>query len=186
MFIGGGDFNARIGQMNDFLVDIDEVPQRDKIDDVVNKHGEAFLEFLMSSKLCVLNGRVKGEDTFTCIKPQGRSVVDYFMTQLDSLKHVNHFYVKTVKDLLQDMNIMPTSTVPDHSVLITDVGLSDYAVVKRQPRVSSKSNEYDKQYNVSEIPPDFMTDGAVVNDIVAFVGDLDTLESTQSCIHNVY
>ena len=58
LFIGGGDLNRWIGNSNDFILDeIDEIIPRKSIDDVINKHGEALLEFLMGNKLCILNGR---------------------------------------------------------------------------------------------------------------------------------
>ena len=85
LFIGGGDFNAIIGELDDFIVDIDVINNRQKIDLQRNKHGDAFIEFLLGGKLCVLNGRVQGENNFTCIKPQGKSVVDYLITCLDDI-----------------------------------------------------------------------------------------------------
>ena len=32
--------------------------------------------------MCILNGRAPGENDFTCIRPQGRSVVDYIFTSV--------------------------------------------------------------------------------------------------------
>ncbi len=56
-----GDFNARIGDRNDFIAGVDEVPERHNIDDTVNKHGEDFIAFLQESKTAVINGRVTKE-----------------------------------------------------------------------------------------------------------------------------
>ena len=85
ILIGGGDFNARIGSLDDFLEGSDEINKRKPIDPETNKHGEAFIDFLLSTKLCVLNGRVPGEDNYTFVKSQGKSVVDYLVTQIDNL-----------------------------------------------------------------------------------------------------
>jgi len=41
-----GDLNARIGKGKDFIEDIDELTERQVIDENVNKHGTALLEFL--------------------------------------------------------------------------------------------------------------------------------------------
>ena len=68
--------------------------------------------------MCILNGRAPGENDFTCIRPQGRSVVDYFFTSLENIQCVKRFYVKRVKELLIDMNNVPVCSLPDHSILI--------------------------------------------------------------------
>ena len=36
IFIGGGDFNARMGKSNDFFEDIDDLPERQILDTVTN------------------------------------------------------------------------------------------------------------------------------------------------------
>ena len=106
--------NGRIGNSNDFILDVDEIIPRKSIDDVIKKHGEALLEFLMGNKLCVLNGRVPGNDNFTYIRPQGKSVVDYFFTQMDSMQYFKHMYVIPVSNLFIDKSMAPTCAVPDH------------------------------------------------------------------------
>ena len=87
LFIAGGDFNGRLRNRDDFILDVDNIFKRKNINDVFNKHGEALLEFLIGNKLCVLKGRLPGDDNFTFIKPQGKSAVDYFITQIDSMKY---------------------------------------------------------------------------------------------------
>ena len=39
-------------------------------------------------------------------------------------------YVKSVRDIHEEMKVIPTSTVPDHSMLILDVNLSDYDMIR--------------------------------------------------------
>ena len=77
----------------------------------------------------MLNGRTQGENSFTFIKPQSKSVVDYFISYIDTIKQAKHMYVKSVRDVLEEMKLIPTSTVPDHSMLILDVNLSDYDMI---------------------------------------------------------
>ena len=84
----GGDLNARIGAKLDFSVDIDTVTERRSIDCVTNKHGESFLEFLLDNKMCVLNGRVKGLNDFTCVRTQSRSVLDYCFTLHEQIQYI--------------------------------------------------------------------------------------------------
>ena len=99
------DFNGRIGSKFDFCEEIDKILQREILDTTCNKHGEAFIKFLMENKLCILNGRLNGINDFTCIRSQGRSVVDYCFTPHDNLKYVKAFYVKRVKDILCEMDM---------------------------------------------------------------------------------
>ena len=63
-----GDTNATIGNSIDFIPEVDKVSHRRCIDAVKNKHGEAFLDFLMESKMIILNGRVTNEhDNYTSV-----------------------------------------------------------------------------------------------------------------------
>ncbi len=50
-----GDFNARTGRLKDVIDDIDFLPQRQVIDDIVHSHGEDFVNFALDCKLCILN-----------------------------------------------------------------------------------------------------------------------------------
>ena len=57
MFICG-DLNARIGNKCDHIMDIDDIPPRISIDEIVNWHGKSLLD----SKFCILNGRICPEN----------------------------------------------------------------------------------------------------------------------------
>ncbi len=76
-----GDYNARSGNLTDVMEDIDiNLPSRISIDDVIHGHGEAMIDFLKHSKMCILNGRLSPEnDNFTYLSDKGRSVVDYIV-----------------------------------------------------------------------------------------------------------
>ena len=85
-----------------------------------------FIDFLLRCKMCVLNGQVEGENSFTSISQRGRSVVDYFFSHIDSLDHFKHMYINSCKDILHDISFIPHNSVQDHSVLILDV---DYQIL---------------------------------------------------------
>jgi exonuclease III len=72
-----GDLNSRCGDMLDFIVGVDDVPERDVVDFTTNKYGPILSEFLRDGNMCMLNGRHFVTNDFTCIRPQGSSVVDY-------------------------------------------------------------------------------------------------------------
>ena len=73
----------------------------------MNKHGEALIDFLLSTKMCVLNGRVKGDNGFTCISTKGKSVVDYFITYIECVQYCKEMNVVYVKDILQEIKLIP-------------------------------------------------------------------------------
>ncbi|CAC5378479.1 unnamed protein product [Mytilus coruscus] len=68
-----GDFNARCGDMQDFIEGVDDVQIRAVIDDVLNRNGEMLIEFLVDCNLCMLNGRI-GKQNYTNISSKGKSV----------------------------------------------------------------------------------------------------------------
>ncbi len=72
--------NSRFGNKDDFVANIDQISKRKIIDFNINPHGEVFLDFLLESKMSVINSRVCPEnDNFTCVHTTGSSVVDYNM-----------------------------------------------------------------------------------------------------------
>ena len=53
-----GDFNSRIGESQDVIQHVDELPPRIVIDDKTNLYRSHFLDFVKNTQFCVLNGRV--------------------------------------------------------------------------------------------------------------------------------
>ena len=85
-FILCGDFNARIGALHDYIPNIDNISIRKSIDSHVNNHGKSFIDFLLETNFCILNGRVNPEnDCYTCTTSRGSSVVDYDVTAHNTL-----------------------------------------------------------------------------------------------------
>ena len=61
-----------------------------------------------------------GDNNYTCIKPQGMSVVDYCIIPHEDLNKYAEFTVSTVSDLITDINAQSEFAAvskPDHSVL---------------------------------------------------------------------
>ena len=52
-----GDFNSRIGSLNEVIDNTDYVRKRADIDFHVNQHRRSLIEFLQEARFCVLNGR---------------------------------------------------------------------------------------------------------------------------------
>ncbi len=66
----------------DFIDDIDNVPNRNVIDTVVNSYGEMLIDFMISASMCMLNGRNYNRNDFTC---KDVSVVDYAIIPYEQL-----------------------------------------------------------------------------------------------------
>ena len=101
-----GDMNARIGEMKDYTVNLDNVQDRKVIDLSVNNHGKTFIEFLIDGKLCVLNGRFDTEsDNYTFVSPMGKSVVDYMFVPQDVLTYCSNFKVHTISQIMDNLKL---------------------------------------------------------------------------------
>ncbi len=53
-----GDFNSRIGNLDDGISEVDGIPNRKNLNSTVDSYGEILIEFLRDVKCCVLNGRI--------------------------------------------------------------------------------------------------------------------------------
>ena len=120
-----GDLNARIGNENDFIPDVDDICVRKVLDTTKNKHGTELLEFLYESKMAICNGRITPcFDNFTCIEPaKGTSVVDYFITDIENLNMCQELTVSTARELINKHCDLESDiygvgrNIPDHSFL---------------------------------------------------------------------
>ena len=116
-----GDFNARIGNLNEYLDNKTEVlPQREVLDNKINTHGRQLVDFLRDSNMIVLNGRGKKEkDDFTVLSTIGKSVVDYVIIQAEHFTKYNSFEVTPVIDILERFDILPDSSMPADQSLVS-------------------------------------------------------------------
>ena len=89
-----GDFNSRCGDLEDFIVGIDDIVSRSVKDFKLNLYGERFIEFLISTNMCMLNGRVDNDqDNFTLVSTQGSAVVDYCIVTHSNFSQFSDFRV---------------------------------------------------------------------------------------------
>ena len=84
-----GDVNSRCGEEVDFIEGIDDLPLRDVVDFKRNEYCDILIQFLIDANFCILNGRNCLKNDFTCIRPQGCSVVDYCFISHDCLNIFN-------------------------------------------------------------------------------------------------
>ena len=106
MVILCGDLNARIGSLMDCIVEIDNIPNRVVIDQVKNKHGESFIDFLVEACMCILNGRLNRlNDGFTSVSTKGAAVVDYIAVSYDNFNNCDSFCVDSCTDIISKNNL---------------------------------------------------------------------------------
>ena len=116
-----GDFNSRVGDLEDFIPGVDSLPERNVVDFHINKEGEQLCDFLINTDCCILNGRNNIKNDYTFVGPQGSSVVDYCIIPYESLDNFVDFKVTLEKDLYNKCNLLgaidPGTSHPDHSLL---------------------------------------------------------------------
>ena len=189
----GGDFNGRIGKEQDYIPDIDTIPERKAIDTVnPNNQGRDLLEFLFESKLCTTNGRISPDfDNYTYISTNGKSVVDYMLTSHDCLKHFKQCKVHPTRSLCQKMNLK-TNKLPDHSVI--------QCIMTIRQDISQIQTNTQIQHQIVDQPPErknvpkfkcvkcdtFMNDEASENTITSLINNLEASQATQEEIDQCY
>ena len=127
-----GDFNARTGRIDDrptggdeenflplpdFFVEGGEMEKRNSKDETVNTYGRWMVRFCLSSGLCILNGRATGDELgeYTCITPNGKSVVDYAMCPMDSMRHVRSLKIgETAESHHMPLELTLTGRMPSN------------------------------------------------------------------------
>ena len=169
-----GDFNSRVGKVQDSIENIDDISVRSSRDGVVNNYRRDFIDFIKDSKLCILNWRITHEyDDYTCVSSRGRSVVDYILSPQLSLKSCKLCKVQPGKESIEDFQLQhligERCRPPDHSILSLIFVISSVHEVKQQYDVSlSKMYEandeqlqtdsnciFQRRYKLNNFPVDF-------------------------------
>ena len=127
-----GDFNARTGQLTDYIdvpgsdnfnvissltSDKSELPKYNRYSDDIksNKYGKELIELCKSSNMRIMNGYFQNDQnsgTFTCYTPRGKSLIDYLIC--DASFHHS----------LLNFALEPISTNSDHRPLVFSIKCS--------------------------------------------------------------
>ena len=179
---------------NLFLVcDIDHIPIRCVIDEVKNQHGSCFIDFLLESKMCLVNGRISPENNdFTNVSKKGKSVVDYIVVPHENLSSCVHFSVTSCNDILSDFNLVHlignNSKVPDHSLLSLTVETS--MVIINDKRIAMDhvrpQNINTVRYSFKNVPNEYMNSEAFRELASKFLVDIDLCRDTLPCVDTLY
>lgn len=121
-----GDFNCRLGNLNNFddLIDFYRFYNaRVANDNICNSRGEILNDFMLTNGFIVLNGRSPGDHPgqYTCINVFGKSTVDFIWCTLDALLLFSDFRVIY---LITDSDHFPIILVSAETVM--DVNIVKY------------------------------------------------------------
>lgn len=140
-----GDFNARVGDNNDFLAKEDEphlpmphdglyefiLPRVSHDRKNVNQYGKWLVDLCIDNQMYILNGRTLGDlsGKFTCHTPRGSSVVDYFISS------------NSLSNEILSMNVNDISLFSDHCLISLKLKISnDYDSEIEESRGEAQSN----------------------------------------------
>ena len=124
-----GDFNARTGNLVDFIPYLGEKhdtqnmnvhtqvnTQRRHPDHEINTHGQKLIEVCIENNLRIINGRCIGNSFGKCTfftTKGGKSLIDYSI--------VSEFFFKNITCL----RTKPMNYLSDHCLIITDISISE-------------------------------------------------------------
>ena len=110
--------NARFGSLPDIKNSELQVSPREHIDKSVNSHGKPPLDFLLTSDMCVLNGRSGLEgNQYTSISIRGMAVVDYCLVPHEDLANYQDITVTSIPEVMEKQGLQVDTTLSDYSVL---------------------------------------------------------------------
>ena len=188
-FIIMGDFNSRVGNKQDFIEGVDDLPMRDVVDTKENAYSDIFTEFLISANCVMLNGRDNVKDDFTYVSNRGSSVVDYVLVPHALLPLCNSFEVIRARTLYTDAgcngSVDPIrANIPDHSFLKWIVN-SPHESRREKDTANGEPNKCHVRYDLKNIPSDFMS-GDILLRVQDVIHVLEEQHQTQETINEAY
>ncbi len=191
-----GDLNSRIGELQDYIQEIDEIEPRKGIDLVTNKHGESMINFTREAKVAVINGRITtDEDDYTSITIKGYSVVDYAITGYESLHKVSRCRIIAVSDLTDSLGIAAETKISDHSIVEfeyvpydTDVvhSQANYTQVAPPPSYAGDKPKAQPHFRVKAVPDEFMNRAESIAKCELLIDELINLRKKQEEVDKWY
>ena len=189
-----GDLNARISSKPDTIDIVDLIPDRETIDESFNKHGEAFLEFLLESRMIVTVGRVPGNLDFSSVSGRGKALVDWFAVPQENLDKcvscdvipLNEIIVKGDFQSLISNNCKPS----DHSpIKLTYMIGSTSGIGSNHEDVSSQNAQENvkKKYQYNTMSEDFLKSDrwkAILDDMLLKINNVDPIQSQVDSLYN--
>ena len=184
-----GDLNSRCGELDDFIVGVDDITQRQVIDFSVNYYGELLIDFLINTNMVMLNGRFKCcEDNFTSISVKGHSIVDYCITLQEQFAFFSDFKVVTTSQLMSrtgKVGVYAPSCIPDHSLLSWKINLKETVSESVHASNHEEGNSSEK-FDLKNVNCNFMSSPINVADINNLISRLEQEAVTIANIDDAY
>ena len=182
-----GDLNSRVGDESDYIEGVDEVRPRDILEFTCNSNGDLLINFLVDCGLCMLNGRI-GVNEYTHVSHRGKSVVDYVLVPYEQLLRINSFEMRLVTDIVNELNMQGNRKVPDHSLLVWTFSLSDTEreVIDLVDTQVRNKHVIKPSYNVSNMPPNFLSDADSVEAIEETILKIEHGLETEGSVSSAY
>ena len=99
MFMILGDFNSHVGDSEDFIAGVDEIPVREVLDHTANSYCETFIDFGVITNCCMLIGHISGKNDFAC---RNSSVIDYCIVPYVDIVSYSDFVVTKIQQVFND------------------------------------------------------------------------------------
>ena len=181
-----------MGNNQDSISLIDDVPERECIDNVCNSHGEAFIDFLHEARMLITNGRVAGKNTFTSISARGSSVVDYFAVSQDDFKNCISCNVSPVNEIISNNHLESMLSercrAPDHSLISLSYRITsmDYPIYEENQDQNQQNENINKRYNYGTMSENFMNSPSRLSILDTLISRLQSNEKSQTSIDSFY
>ena len=190
----GGDFNSRIGEKQDYIIEIDDVPARIALDKVSNPHGECFLNFLKDTSYAVINSRITPiYDNFTSISAKGTATVDYLCTKHENINDTIECKVLSMLQVHEEVSSYHIDFQPckmsDHSIIIVTSNTKrrredENVVIEDIEQSEGGDIQYGEEkpvkFKVNGVEPNFMSSPASAEKLVQLIDDLMDLRLKQA------
>uniref|UniRef100_A0A1Y1N802 Reverse transcriptase domain-containing protein n=1 Tax=Photinus pyralis TaxID=7054 RepID=A0A1Y1N802_PHOPY len=137
-----GDFNARIGQLNQLdretITGYNVQATRVSLDHYINKRGKMVITLMEDVGLFTLNGRTEGDapGNFTFANANGKSTIDLIWANMSAIQDVRY------------LRILPTLEKTEHSICILKLASSNInSNCQKHPQSSGdKLNQYNRLF----------------------------------------
>lgn len=184
-----GDLNARVGDLDDTINDLDNIPPRKPIDSVKNNHGSVLIEFLTEAKLCMLNGRTNGTDNYTCVSTKGVSVVDYILVPHENYTSCTQFNVDLCSNIIEEHQLQQLLNqkckIPDHSVLsVLFRDPEEHLGIKNQINQSPDATKC--RYNRRKLNDQFLQSNLCKSALLKVIEAIECNRETQHELDRIY
>jgi hypothetical protein len=199
LLIGGGDLNSRVKDMLDYIPDIDGklIPSRKNPDRIKNKHGDCFISFLKDNRSLILNGRITPQfNNYTFVSTRGCSVPDFLFCPVDQLVFCTEMKTILMSDIVNDYNLPPPNSLPDHSILKGTFHTSYFDNNSRQlnyplgfPQhlpINNSGESRPPKPNLNKMPSNFFMTDEIHGQVLETITKIENVLQTQISVDQLW